>query len=112
MEYSDIYDINRKMHAAPRCDVFQKIKELREQHPGLEIILEEPETGEHFDWEKIILLLTIQGPFTMGRKVKVTAIGEYILETLRECADGVGSIFSLKPEEDRTTHDILLHLKV
>jgi phosphotransferase system HPr-like phosphotransfer protein len=107
MEYSQIYDINRRMHARPYTDVVHAIIDLHEKYDRLEIRLEEPETGKGFKGESIITLLTIGSrSFHLGGKVKVIANGEYPFEILKECADEVGNIFSFK-DISRTTWEIL-----
>ena len=106
MEYAQIYDINRKMHARPCVEVIQTFKDLRKRNNGLDIRLEEPLTGENFDCESISKLLTVGGPFNVGGKVKVIAIGEYPIEKLKEFVDSLGNIFSSK-DTSPTTWEVL-----
>ena len=98
------------MHARPLVDVVQTVGDLRRKYRGLDIRLEEPGTGEDFDCKSIITLLTIGGPFHLGGKVKVITNGEYPMETLKECADRVGGIFSFK-DTSQTTWEVLYKSK-
>ena len=94
------------MHARPICDVIQTAIDLRSNHENLNIQLQDPATDENFDSESILTLLTIGSPFRMGGKVRVIVTGEYPIETLQECANEVGGIFSFK-DTSRTAWEVL-----
>ena len=106
MRYIKFYDINRKMHAAPRASVCNTISGLCWKHHGLDIKIEDQETGDEFCFEDITTLMTLGDIFSLGGTVKIIAIGEYPIETLRNSAEMVGAIFSFK-DTSSNSHEVL-----
>lgn len=105
MEYSQIYDINRKMHMGPLGEVVRIITDCREKFNGLDVTLKEPDSDMEFNGRGILALLTIS-PFYNGTKVEIIAKGNYPKDKLKECVDRVGRIFSYR-DTSRTTWEIL-----
>jgi hypothetical protein len=106
MEYSKLYDINRRMHARPYADVLKSIYGLRRENEGLTIELEEPKSGRIYVGESFLELLILGGSFIQGGKVRITAKGNYTPEKLEEFTDEVGEIFAFK-DTSRSTADEL-----
>jgi hypothetical protein len=96
MEYTRIYDINRRIHVRPCVNIVRTVRNLHGKYKGLDILLEDPKTRKHSNCGDIITLLTIGGLFHEGGKIKVIISGEYSMKILKKCADKVGGIFSLK----------------
>jgi len=104
MEYHQIYRIKQLMHLRPFTNLINTILDLEDKYSEMEIILHnatvdlDVKNSQIKNPKSIMSLLgdAIEEKFKKGSSIKVTVLGDYPKEVLKESADKVGNIFSEK----------------
>ena len=97
MEYSQVYEVNRKMHMRPCCEVVRTIGELKKKYKGIEI--QDLKTGQTTNGKSITNLIV--KAFSEGGKAKIVVRGDYSLEELMASVNDIGTIFSVQEYQNK-----------